>query len=136
MASFEARGRCFVCSPENPYGIQARFVAEDGRCRAELALPKRYEGFVDTAHGGVVSALLDEAMFYALYSQGFWGATVELSVRFLKPTPCEEPIVVQGKVVGIRGRLGEAEAVVLRGEEELARAVGKFLSVGTPPTSL
>jgi uncharacterized protein (TIGR00369 family) len=126
---FEDDGRCFVCGRDNPQGLGVSFRLAAGQAVATCVIPPTYQGFRAVAHGGVVSALLDEAMFYALHGEGFWGATVELNVRFLKPVPVEQALTLEGRVLRHEGRLGTAEAVLRDGEVVLARASGKFLAV-------
>jgi uncharacterized protein (TIGR00369 family) len=126
--SFVDDRRCFLCGPENDRGLHIEFGSQDGRAWADVVLPDLVQGYRETVHGGIVSALLDEAMFYALHSLGFWGATAELSVRFRRPTPVGRPVRVQAEVVRLDGRLGVARAELRQQGELLASASGKFLA--------
>ena len=36
-------------------------------------------------HGGIVTALLDETMGWAIFHQGIWGVTARLNVTFRQP---------------------------------------------------
>lgn len=127
--TYASRG-CLVCGRENPAGLRASYRAADGRARAEVTPPGRFQGFDGTLHGGVVTALLDDAMWYAAYSAGLFTMTAEITVRFRRPVPVEAPLVVEGRLRARRGRLAELEAELTAADGTvLARAEGKFLAV-------
>lgn len=123
---------CLVCGEANPIGLKTRFTWGDGKAEGRVRIPKNFQGWAETAHGGVVSALLDEAMFYALMSLGWSGMTAELTVRFLGPVPLEEEVVIEAEVTVKKGRFGQAKGRVRHGETILAEATGKFLAPPAP----
>ena len=51
-------------------------------------------------HGGIISALLDETIGRAIQinNKDIFGVTVDLNIRYLKPTPLNEKIFVYGKI--------------------------------------
>ncbi|HEX3671760.1 MAG TPA: PaaI family thioesterase [Candidatus Cybelea sp.] len=127
-------GNCFACGPDNAIGMHLHFDrALDGEgvvARTELA--SVYQGWRGIAHGGIVMALLDEAMAHAAGFAGHRGVTASVSVRFKKPVPLEAPIVVRGRVTWQRRRVVGVEATILdSGGDVLARAEGSFVSRGT-----
>ena len=108
---------CFVCGRENPLGLAARWVSdrESGEVRATLEIPEHFNGFPGTVHGGVLSALLDEAAVRtALLDGGFDDllVTAKLEVTFRRPTPTCTPIVVAARIVRRVGSRVQAEAEV------------------------
>jgi uncharacterized protein (TIGR00369 family) len=108
---------CFVCGRENPLGLAARWVSdrESGEVRATLEIPEHFNGFPGTVHGGVLSALLDEAAVRtALLDGGFDDlmVTAKLEVAFRRPTPTCTPIVVAARIVRRVGSRVQAEAEV------------------------
>lgn len=124
----DPEGYCLVCGPNNPAGLAAVFRREGGTSEARICGAKHHAGFPGIFHGGMVAALLDEAMWYALESQGFLGVTGELAVRYRRPVPLEVELAVRGRVVSRRGRMAQAAAQLsdLQGRV-LAEAEGKFL---------
>ena len=108
---------CIVCGRENPLGLAARWVSdrESGEVRATLEIPEHFNGFPGTVHGGVLSALLDEAAVRtALLDGGFDDlmVTAKLEVAFRRPTPTCTPIVVAARIVRRVGSRVQAEAEV------------------------
>ncbi len=124
----DPEGYCLVCGPNNPVGLAAVVRREGGESEAHIRGAKHHAGFPGIFHGGMVAALLDEAMWYALESQGFLGVTGELTVRYRRPVPLEEELTVRGRVASRRGRMAQAAAQLsdLQGRV-LAEAEGKFV---------
>lgn len=124
----EVDRRCFVCGPENPTGLQAAFEAGEGSARGTFTPRHEHQGYSGVSHGGILAALLDEAMVYAAASLGAWVATAEMTIRYCRPAPTAAPIAVQARVVRQRRRLFECEAE-LRAEDGtlLASASGKLI---------
>ena len=126
-------GNCFACGPANPIGMHVHFDrAGDGQgVLARLTLAPEYQGWRGIAHGGIVMALLDEAMAHAAGFAGHRGVTASVNVRFRKPVPLEQRIEVRGKVTWQRRHVLGVEASVLDADGNvLARAEGSFVSRG------
>jgi len=120
--------RCFVCGAENPSGLNLTFAAEEGEASAAFTPGPGHLGYAEMAHGGILAAVLDEAMVYAAIGLGHWVATAELTVRYRRPAAIGAPLRVTARVVRRAGRLVECEAE-LRTEtgEEVATARGKLM---------
>lgn len=92
-------GSCFVCSEGHPHGLQLRFRHTETGVVSVCRVPGSYCGFDDMVHGGIISALMDEAAAYALFARhGKLGVTREIAVRFLKPVPTETDIRVEARI--------------------------------------
>jgi len=126
-------GNCFACGPSNPIGMHLHFdLADDGDgVVARATLAPVFQGWRGIAHGGIVMALLDEAMAHAAGYAGHRGVTASVSVRFRKPVPLEAPIEVRGRVTWQRRNVLGVEAGIFGADGELlARAEGSFVSRG------
>ena len=127
-------GNCFACCPDNPIGMHVHFDRAEGSdgVRARCTLGAQYQGWRGIAHGGIVMALLDEAMAHAAGFAGHRGVTAAVNVRFRRPVPLEEPIEVRGRVAWQRhGVLGVEAGVFDAAENLLAQADGRFVSRGS-----
>ncbi len=126
-------GNCFACGPDNPIGLHLHFdraVDSDGVV-ARFRLAPHYQGWRGIAHGGIVMALLDEAMAHAAGFAGHRGVTAAVTVRFRRPVPLEQPIEVRGRVTWQRrGVLGVEASVLDDAANVLAHAKGSFVSRG------
>lgn len=126
-------GNCFACGPDNPIGMHVHFERAEGAegVVARVSLGPEYQGWRGIAHGGIVMALLDEAMAHAAGYAGHRGVTANVSVRFRKPVPLERPIEVRGRVTWQRRNVLGVDASVLGGDGTvLAHAEGSFVSLG------
>lgn len=119
---------CFVCGPENPEGLKAAFDAAEGKASGTFYSRAEHQGYTGVSHGGIIAALLDEAMVYAATSLGHWSATAELTVRYSKPAPTEQTLTVTAEVTEHQRRLVYCRAE-LRDESGklLASATGKLM---------
>ena len=126
-------GNCFACGPTNPIGLHVQFDRAEGAdgVLARLELPAVYQGWRAIAHGGIVMALLDEAMAHAAGFAGHRGVTASVNVRFRKPVPLERPIEVRGRVTSQRRNVLVVEASIFDAAGSLlAHAEGSFVSRG------
>lgn len=93
-------GTCFVCSQGHPHGLHLRFHHTDLGVACVCRIEAGYCGFDGMVHGGIISALMDEAAAYSLFARhGKLGVTREMQTRFLKPVPTETELRVVGQIV-------------------------------------
>jgi len=76
---------------------------EAGRAWTEMALERRFEGWDGVIHGGILCAILDEVMAWALVGEDNWGVTARMAVDFRKPVAVDMPIRAEGWITR-RGR--------------------------------
>lgn len=101
---------CFVCGEQNPGGLNLVFSFRDNTAFTEFTLRKTFQGYKDVVHGGIIAALLDEAMIKAVLALGIHAVTAELTVRFKSPLFTDENAAVEAKVVKTGKKLIEAAA--------------------------
>lgn len=123
-----AHAECLFCGRQNPIGFKLAFNArEDGSVHAVFACGRPLQGYPDTLHGGVVSALLDSAMTNCLFSRGIVAVTAELTVRFLGPVRPDHPAGVTAAVTRARDPLYYLQAELTQGRTITARARATFV---------
>ncbi len=86
--------QCFGCGPNHDIGLRVRTFRAAGEVLSPIIVPRRFEGPPEGAHGGIVAAYLDEVLAGAAVGhtgRPHW--TGELSVRYVKPTPVERPLL-------------------------------------------
>jgi acyl-coenzyme A thioesterase PaaI-like protein len=79
---------CFVCEPRNQAGLRIPFFHDEANDAvvATFALDDRFSGAPTYLHGGVLLAVLDEAMAWATIALGRrWAVTGETTTRFEHP---------------------------------------------------
>jgi uncharacterized protein (TIGR00369 family) len=120
---------CFACGRLNESGLHLDFDVSRDRAETRFTPQRSHEGYDGTVHGGIVSALLDETMGWAIFHQGIWGVTARISVTFRQPVLVGEELRVIGEVARQRSRAVETRGTVSRvGDASvLAEADATFL---------
>ncbi len=120
---------CFGCGPRHPIGLRVRCFKTDEGVLAPILVPGRFEGPRGAAHGGIVTAYLDEVLAgAAVRATDRLSVTGEITVRFVKPVPLETPILGRGRLTARHDRYVDVEGSLeaLDTAEVLARARGRF----------
>lgn len=121
--------RCFVCGPDNPIGLKLSFAPEGEGVRAEFTPSELHGGYEGLVHGGILAALIDDALANIWFLRGEEAVTAKIEVRFRQEARPGERLVVTAKPTGSRGGLMSARAVVARSDGSvIAEGIG-FLSV-------
>lgn len=123
--------RCLMCGSANDLGMKLRFkVQPDGSVLATFPCREAFQGYPETLHGGVISALFDAAMTHALFSIGVVGVTAELTVRFLAPVVLNRGTLVRASVEKDAHPLYYVRSELEQEGKLMARATAKFLVKG------
>jgi acyl-coenzyme A thioesterase PaaI-like protein len=127
---------CFGCGPAHEHGLRVRCFRGEGEVLSPIVIPRRFEGPPSAAHGGIVAAYLDEVLAGAAVNHtGRIHVTGELTVRYVRPTPIERPILGRGRALRGTGRYVDVEGTLedLETREVVARATGRFFPVPARP---
>jgi len=121
--------RCFGCGTANPMGLNMDFYCYREAVFSDLELGRNHVGWESLAHGGVVSAVLDEIMGWAVivFRRKFF-VTRSMEVRYLRPVSVEAPLRAKGEIQeeGSRG-CKVAGALLDEGGDLLASATGEMV---------
>jgi len=105
--------RCWVCGHGNPAGLKVTFEPMGGNgSRAVYVAREEHGGWPGVLHGGVVLALMDEALGWSLYFHGSGGVTARLEARFRQQIPIGSNLIIRAWTLDRRGRLVKARAEV------------------------
>jgi acyl-coenzyme A thioesterase PaaI-like protein len=124
--------RCFACGTLNAEGLQLELHVDNGRCWTDLAIPERFQGWNDIAHGGIVSTILDEVMAWALVDHDTWGVTARLAVEFKRPVQLERLVHAEGWVTESHRRVFRTASRLLDADDGSVLATGEATYVAAP----
>ncbi len=128
---FEDDRMCFACGKDNPDGLQLEFESVGSDVRTSVTFPRKFQGYSDVVHGGLVSTVLDETMVTLLNRMGYLALTAELSVRFREPVRIGERIDVTASLIEKRGKVFRLVAIASRPDgTEVATAESRCFQVG------
>jgi acyl-coenzyme A thioesterase PaaI-like protein len=124
--------RCFVCGQRNPYGLHLVFRREENSIVADFQPREEHQGFPGVIHGGIVAAVLDEALGRtSLLGENLdWTMTGRLEVRYRRYVPYGPLLRVRATLQNERRRMLQATGVLTLVSDEsvvLAEAQGTFL---------
>ncbi|HUQ16628.1 MAG TPA: PaaI family thioesterase [Candidatus Saccharimonadales bacterium] len=123
---------CFACGRLNPSGLHLDFDVASNTATTQYTATKDHQGYDGALHGGIVTALLDETMGWAIFHQGIWGVTGKITVTFRRPVPLGEELIVTGRVARDRGRAIETSGTVVRAANGETLAEGRALFLRMP----
>jgi acyl-coenzyme A thioesterase PaaI-like protein len=107
----------------SPLAPPIRVTCEDGRAVGRVCFGPPYEGPPGCVHGGVIAAAFDQVFNVANVCAGSAGPTVQLLLRYRRPTPLQADLVfegwqerTEGQRIHTRGRLRHGEQVTVEAE--------------------
>src|SRR5947199_4721101 len=111
---------CFVCGQRNPYGLQLVFRLENNTIVADFQPREEHQGFPGVIHGGIVAAVLDEALNRTslLGKNPAWTMTGRLEVRYRRYVPYGERLRVRATLMGERRRMMQSSGSLTLADDE------------------
>ena len=91
---------CFACGAANPIGLNLHFYYRGDSICADITLGQYYVGWENMAHGGIITALLDETMAWAVifFKRSFF-VTRKIEVKYIRPVQVGIPLNVKARIV-------------------------------------
>lgn len=131
MEQVEDDSHCFVCGENNPHGLKLDWtLSDDERELSTTFVPeKRWQGWKDVVHGGIVATILDEIMVNHGVLTGNPMVSVELNVRYRNPGQIEVPLEFVGTTEQMKGKLYSGESRCTQNGNTIAEAEGKLMKV-------
>jgi acyl-coenzyme A thioesterase PaaI-like protein len=122
---------CFGCGPANPVGLKLKFSWDGVEARASFTPGSFHQGWPGITHGGVIFAVMDEAMGYVTYYLGLECVTAKFEARIRDTTPIGQPLTVAASVKSNSKRLITVGAM-LRAEDGtvMAESTGTMFVTG------
>ena len=123
---------CFVCGVQNDASTKAEFYLcettppltegteefKPEKVLLTVAHPQEiHQSYPGRMHGGIISALLDEATGRSVetINPDLWAVTIELQVKFRKPVPLDQTVYIESKITKMGKRAFEGEGYLRSG---------------------
>jgi acyl-coenzyme A thioesterase PaaI-like protein len=121
---------CWGCGT-NPNGIALPRPTNEGATayEATFRFDERHQGGPGIAHGGLVSAALDEACGLLATWHRFPSVTARIFVRYRRPVHINRTLVVRARVARTTGRRTHIAGDLRADDEIVAEARAAFLHV-------
>ncbi|MCP3930642.1 MAG: PaaI family thioesterase [Bacteroidetes bacterium] len=125
---------CFVCGLNNSCSLHADFYElENGELFATFTAQEGHQSYPGIAHGGVLTAILDEIIGRAImmkYDDPVWGATVELNMKFKKPVSTNTKLRAIARITEENDKIFKGTGEILLPDGQIAvKGFGTFMKV-------
>lgn len=124
---------CIVCGMQNQLGLKVQFYEMENNCLVGVFKGiNEHQSFPGRMHGGVSSAILDEGIGRAIwiYEPNTWGVTTHLNVKYRKPVPLNENLLLVAKITENKRRLFEGTGIIINQDHEvLAEATAVYFKM-------
>jgi len=119
---------CYGCSPNNPIGLKICFEVKENLVIGEFQSNKNHEGPPGLIHGGIIAAILDEALAYAArYLSEYDIRTMKETITFRKAVKVGEQLRVEARILEEKSRAFILSAKVFYQDNIIAEAEGTLL---------
>lgn len=119
---------CFVCSSQNERGLRLELERSSiDSVVGQFGCDRTLEGHSGLLHGGIISAVLDEAMASCLLADGHVAVTADFRVRFRHPVVTGQVATVRARISRSRPPVYELNAEIIQNGQVKTVAIGKFL---------
>jgi len=125
---------CMVCGTSNPYGLKLTFRLEGRALVTEWTAEKRFQGYADVLHGGMIATILDETMVNLPWKRdGIPVISAELNVRYIQPAKIGDHLVFRAEAGDTGKRLITTTGICTTAEGTLiAEASAKCVKIKNP----
>ena len=91
---------CFFCGPDGD-GVKMQMQAVNGMVFSVFTLDEKFQGYDNVAHGGIVTGILDEIMWWTIFVETRKICLTRiLETEFLRAVYCGSPYRAEGHIVG------------------------------------
>jgi uncharacterized protein (TIGR00369 family) len=122
--------RCFVCGKNNTIGLHLRFQLEGDTAYTEFVPQPDHQGYDGIVHGGILAAVMDDAMANCLWLRGVAVVTAKIALRYREPIQVGSRLFVYGRLVQERKKTALAEGwVTTMAGTKVVEATGTFFKL-------
>lgn len=123
---------CFACGMENKNGLCVKWEVDGKTTFAEFVPDKKFQGWRNIVHGGILATLLDEAMTRLAWIVCGGALTAEMRVRYVMPAKVGEKLFIFGEIINENRRLVEMRSYLFKEKQKgvlIAHAAGKAIKI-------
>lgn len=107
MLKLEDDHYCFACGTSNNSGLKLKFSLDkiNSAISTEFIPEKKYQGFKDILHGGIIGLILDECMVNLAWKLGKHAVSAEYTIRLLNPAKIGEKLIFSAKIISEKTKI-------------------------------
>ena len=113
----------------NPVALPVAIEFEPPKAIGHATFTAPYEGAPGCVHGAVLAGAFDIMLTAANVLAGAAGPTVSLSIRYLKPTVIDRPVLFEAWVTSVEGRRTHSRGTLTQAGVVTVEAEGVFVTM-------
>ncbi|MDR2017328.1 MAG: PaaI family thioesterase [Syntrophobacterales bacterium] len=119
--------KCFFCGPATG-GLALGIEYREGSAFAEFTAQEKFQGYDGVLHGGIVTGVLDEVMWWTLFMETrVVAATWKIDVEFRRPIKCGNVYYASAELLcSNHGNYYMSAVIEDKAKKVAARAGGMF----------
>ena len=132
MAQLQHVRGCFGCSTTNAASLGIELASAPDGAEGRVRFGAGCEGAPGLVHGGLLATFADEVMGYVQHGDGAVRLTVEMTIRYRRPTPLDTHLVCRATAGAVTGRRFTVHAVITAADDDatvLAEADATYVLV-------
>jgi acyl-coenzyme A thioesterase PaaI-like protein len=114
LVKVEQNPMCFGCGKENPHSLKIKMDRNNSLAQAEFVPTEYHQGWPGFAHGGALSAAIDECIGLATFLKNIYAVTAKLDIRFKSMARIGEPLLITAQITKQTSRTVEIEVQMKR----------------------
>jgi acyl-coenzyme A thioesterase PaaI-like protein len=105
---------CFVCGTRNPIGLHLKFDLdrENHRAKTSFVFRTEHQGWDRVVHGGIIAAVLDDVMAYAIMTTNNLAITTRLALTYRKEVKVGETVFLEGWIEKLTSRAAKTKGIL------------------------
>jgi len=142
MDDIAENNMCFGCGKTNPIGLKMKFVRDGDSVKSEFVPNENHQGWPGYTHGGILMAIIDEAIGWVTFLTGVYNITAKLDLKLKSMAKVGEPLIVTARITSQSKRLIETKVDIKRKDgiliaeaESIQFIVDAKEAKGSPPIS-
>ena len=126
----ENNDMCFGCGKNNKCGLKLVPEYKEDHTECEIIFEEIYQGWKNIVHGGIISTVMDETMFFEMQRNKHYGVTYLINVKFKKPAIVGEKYVCKAYLKKEKGHLIYLNSILTNSKnEKIAIAKATFYKI-------
>lgn len=135
---FAPKSICYGCGPANEHGLQIKSFVEGSEVVAQWQPSEHHHAFPNVVNGGIIGSILDchcnwAASWYLMQDQQLaeppCTVTAEYTIKLLRPTPMNTPLLLRAKLVDINGNKARITGELLANNKVCDTCEAVFVAV-------
>lgn len=88
----------FISGKKNEESLNIEYSLNNGIVTGKFCPQKAHRSYPDIVHGGLMAAILDDAMAFSINNTGVVALTAKMEIRYKKPITINKVILIEARV--------------------------------------